>query len=221
MPKPLPKKSTVKPSARRPAGAKPPARKGREQSKQETRDALIATGMTLFAKEGLDGPSLDALCEHAGFTRGAFYVHFRDRDDFLVAVMDRVGTQLLDRLLAPTEGGLPRLMERFLEAGRTGEYPLMPSGGIRPYQLFDACARSPLLRDRYLSFIRISVARVADFIRDGQERGMLRKDLHGQRSATLVLASILGAQALLDLGAPMAIEELGLELLSLFSVPED
>ena len=52
--------------------------------------------MALFAKHGLDGPSLDDICAHAGFTRGAFYVHFEDRDDFLVAVMDRVGRQIVD-----------------------------------------------------------------------------------------------------------------------------
>jgi AcrR family transcriptional regulator len=198
----------------------PKARKTRAQSKLDTRDALIQTGMTLFAKEGLDGPSLDAICEHAGFTRGAFYVHFRDREDFMVAVMDRVGTQLLDRLLSPTEGGLPGLMERFLEASRTGEYPLMPAGGVRPYQLFDACARSPLLRERYLAFIKMSVARVAELIRDGQQRGMLRKEIDPQRTATLVLSAILGAQALLDLGSPVALEELALELLSLMAPQE-
>jgi TetR/AcrR family transcriptional regulator, transcriptional repressor for nem operon len=195
-------------------------RKTRAQSKLDTRDALIETGMVLFAKEGLDGPSLDAICEHAGFTRGAFYVHFRDRDEFLVAVMDRVGTQLLDRLLTPSEGGLPALMERFLEACRTGEYPLMPAGGVRPYQLFDACARSPLLRERYLAFVKMCTSRVAELVRDGQQRGMLRKDVDPQRCGTLVLSAILGAQALLDLGSPLALEELALELLNLLGPRE-
>ena len=44
----------------------------REETKQATRDALISAGMALFAEQGLDGPSLDAICDRAGFTRGAF-----------------------------------------------------------------------------------------------------------------------------------------------------
>jgi AcrR family transcriptional regulator len=190
-------------------------RKSRAQAKVDTRDALLTTGMQLFAKHGLDAPSLDAICEHAGFTRGAFYVHFRDRDEFLVAVMDRVGTQFLDRLLGPMEGGLPGLVQRFLEASHTGEYPLMPAGGIRPYQLFDACARSPLLRERYLSFVKISIARVADLVRDGQARGLIQKELDPHKTATIVLASVVGAQALVDLGSVLPLEELAVEMLGM------
>ncbi|MGH7328029.1 MAG: TetR family transcriptional regulator, partial [Polyangiaceae bacterium] len=66
------------------------ATKTRDATKIETRDALIAAGAMEFAEKGVDGPSLDGICARAGFTRGAFYVHFRDRDDLLVAVVDRV-----------------------------------------------------------------------------------------------------------------------------------
>lgn len=51
----------------------------RDESMQETRAALVGAAPELFAKEGLDA-SLDAICERAGFSRGAFYVHFSDRD---------------------------------------------------------------------------------------------------------------------------------------------
>ncbi|MBM4360960.1 MAG: TetR family transcriptional regulator, partial [Deltaproteobacteria bacterium] len=54
--------------------------KSRAEASQETRDALIEAGMAAFASEGLDAPSLDSICERAGYTRGAFYVHFKDRN---------------------------------------------------------------------------------------------------------------------------------------------
>src|SRR5690242_13784541 len=77
----------------------------REATKQATREALVLAGKKLFAKKGLDGPSLDAICEQAGFTRGAFYVHFKDRDDLLAAVMDEVGREYLDGLFSPGDAG--------------------------------------------------------------------------------------------------------------------
>src|SRR5262245_37416602 len=55
----------------------PPPPTTREFGKQETREALLRAGMEMFAEQGLDAPSLDALCARAGFTRGAFYVHFK------------------------------------------------------------------------------------------------------------------------------------------------
>src|SRR5580765_489599 len=79
--------------------------KSRETAKQETREALIRAGMDLFGEQGLDTPSLDAICERAGFTRGAFYVHFRDRDDFLEAVMQETGASFLDAVLGTGDAG--------------------------------------------------------------------------------------------------------------------
>ena len=65
-------------------------RRPREAAKQETREALIAAALVEFAAHGVDAPSLDAICARAGYTRGAFYVHFRDREELMVAVVERV-----------------------------------------------------------------------------------------------------------------------------------
>lgn len=184
-------------------------------TKEQTRDALIASAMELFAKRGLDAPSLDEICAHAGLTRGAFYVHFKDRDDLLVAVMDRVGTAILDELFALGSGGFAGAVSRFVEASKSGRYPLMPAGGIRPYQLIDACARSPALRDRYLGLVRMSAARLAELVRGGQAEGMLRADIDPNHTGVLMVAVVVGLQTLADLGVPVALDTLAPELMRL------
>ena len=69
--------------------------KSRKLAMAETREALIQAGLAEFAERGFDAPSLDKICARAGFTRGAFYVHFENREDFLVAVMEsRLGAFL-------------------------------------------------------------------------------------------------------------------------------
>jgi AcrR family transcriptional regulator len=183
----------------------------------ETREALIASGMALFAERGLDGPSLDDICEHAGFTRGAFYVHFHDREDFLVAVMDRVGSAIVEELLAAGSGGLTDAVQRFVAASKAGKYPLMPGGGIRPYQLLDACARSPVLRERYLGLVRDSNSRILTLVREGQEAGVLRKDLDPERAATLLMAIVFGLQTMADLGLDLELAGLGVAVVQLFA----
>ncbi len=184
--------------------------------KEATRDALIAAGMALFAKRGLDGPSLDDICAHAGFTRGAFYVHFEDRDDFLVAVMDTVGRRIVDELLVAGGGdGLVSAMHRFVEASASGKYPLMPAGGIRPHQLLDACARSKALRDRYLGLVDMSVARVRELLERGQADGVVRGDVAPASAATMVLGLVVGLQTLADLGVPIDLGPLAADVLKL------
>src|SRR4249920_604423 len=92
--------------------------KPRELAKQETREALIRAGMAAFTEKGVDLPSLDAICARAGYTRGAFYVHFRDRADLLVAVVEHAMTAFMDTVIATGGAGhdLERTIDRFAAA---------------------------------------------------------------------------------------------------------
>jgi TetR/AcrR family transcriptional regulator, transcriptional repressor for nem operon len=175
----------------------------RERGKERTRRALIEAGIELFAKEGLDAPSLDAICERAGYTRGAFYVHFRDRDDFLVAVMETAGPPILDQLVAAApQEELAATFARFMGAFADGRYPMAPRGGIRPHQLIDACMRSPRVRQRYVELVVEAMARVARGVAHGQRHGLLRPDLDPTAVATLLLAAVIGSQTMSELEVP-------------------
>src|SRR5262249_27064383 len=136
----------------------------RAEIKANTREALIAAGMAEFGEKGLD-VSLDAICARAGYTRGAFYVHFRDRDPLIQAVMERVGAAFLEALFA----GRPSLagtVARFVEAVATGAYPLTARGGVKPHQLLEACARSGPVRAGYVALIESCIAHLAERVRE-------------------------------------------------------
>lgn len=186
------------------ASAKPAA--AREAAKQASREAIIAAARALMPRRGLD-VSLDELCAHAGYTRGAFYVHFKTRDDLTLAVMDRVGAELLDALLGPEKDGpaddLMAVVRRFLPAMFSGEYPLTRKGGMRPHQLLDACARSPEIRARYVALTRSSIQRLAKSIAQSQRKNRMRKDINADQTAALMLALVIGVHTMYDLDVPM------------------
>ncbi|AKF11725.1 TetR/AcrR family transcriptional regulator [Sandaracinus amylolyticus] len=177
--------------------------RSRAESSAETREALIRAGIELFASEGLDAPSLDAICARAGKTRGAFYVHFPDRDAFLAAVMERVGLPFLDVVLGSddTPPTLTTVVQRFLVAVASGEYPLTAKDGVRPHQLLDACARSEPVRARYVALIESSIARLAAIVARGQDEKTLRDDVRPEDAAAILLAAVVGAQTLMELRA--------------------
>jgi AcrR family transcriptional regulator len=197
------------------------AAKTREETKRETREALIDAGIALFGEEGLDAPSLDAICERAGFTRGAFYVHFADRDAFLEAVMEKVGAQFLDAVLGATgeDDDLLTVAARFMRAVATGDYPLMREGGVRPHQLLDACARSPAIRERYVALAEDSVARIARAVRRSQRESTMRDDVDAKAVARILLAAIIGAQTMNELAMPLDLPKTSAGLLRLLAPP--
>jgi TetR/AcrR family transcriptional regulator, transcriptional repressor for nem operon len=172
---------------------------------QQTRDRLLVAGLELFSAEGLDAPSLDAICARAGYTRGAFYVHFQDRDDFLVAVMERAGESFLDAVLGGGEGeeDLSTTVQRFVAAVASGSYPLTKKGGVKPRQLLDACARSPKIRARYVALVTESLARLARVVQAGQRRQLVREDIAPDDVAVLLLTAVIGAQTLIELKVPL------------------
>jgi AcrR family transcriptional regulator len=195
------------------------APRSREEAKRETREALLEAGAALFGEEGLDAPSLDAICERAGFTRGAFYVHFRDRDDLLEAVMERVGRSFLDAVLGTgaAEEPLEGTVARFVRSVATGDYPLTRAGGVRPRQLLDACARSPRIRARYVALAAESLSRIRGAVQAGQRAGALRGDADAEQVATILLAAVIGAQTMIELGMPVDVARAAAALMALLS----
>src|SRR5688572_21479791 len=115
--------------------APPSQPSAREQSKAETREALLMAALEEFAKHGLEAPSLDAICARAGYTRGAFYVHFKDRDELIAAVMERVLKRFMDAMIATGDAALDleRTVRTFASAVANGFTPLSES--VRTYQL--------------------------------------------------------------------------------------
>jgi len=67
-----------------------------ERRRQMTRDALIAAAGELFAKKGFNGSSMEEIATEAGFTRGAIYSNFGNKEDLLIAVMDRFFERMVD-----------------------------------------------------------------------------------------------------------------------------
>lgn len=193
----------------------------REKAKDRSRRALIDAGLRLFREQGIDSPSLDAICAEAGYTRGAFYVHFADREAFLVAVMKDIGEPIVATLTGDGKGteSLSSFASRFLQAFADGSYPLSPAGGIRPHQLLAACARSPVLRDHYVALVTDAIDRLTRAIVADQARGTIRADVDAAALASGLLVLVVGGQSLAELGAPIDLGQSTVSLLGLLAPP--
>jgi AcrR family transcriptional regulator len=78
----------------------------RREKQQHTRSSLLRAAAKVFCKRGLEGASIDEVAEQAGFTKGAFYANFRNKEElFLVMLDEKFSAELerLDRALAGTE----------------------------------------------------------------------------------------------------------------------
>jgi AcrR family transcriptional regulator len=70
------------------------------ERKAETRARLLAAAAELFADQGVDAVSVDAVAEAAGRTSGAVYAHFGSKQGLLLALLDAWKDSVLTVLLA-------------------------------------------------------------------------------------------------------------------------
>jgi len=71
-----------------------------QERKAETRARLLAAAADLFAEQGFDAVSVDAVAEAAGRTSGAVYAHFGSKQGLLLALLDSWKDSVLAVLLA-------------------------------------------------------------------------------------------------------------------------
>jgi AcrR family transcriptional regulator len=68
-----------------------------------TRELLLDAARVVLARDGIQGASVEQICEHAGFTRGAFYSSFSTKDDLVLALFNREHETVLSMLHAAAD----------------------------------------------------------------------------------------------------------------------
>ena len=125
-----------------------------ERRRQLTREALVASARDVFANRGFHAASLEEIADEAGFTRGAVYSNFENKEELFFAVLDRhveLQTAAFDALfeeaggpVAAPDEDIARLWSR-LGAGNDPQW-LALNLEFRLYAL-----RNPDVRDRFVA----------------------------------------------------------------------
>jgi len=201
----------------------------RGRAKERTRAALLQSAREEFAEKGLDAPSLDAICARAGYTRGAFYVHFEDREALVAAVMEDSLAALLDRVLADAReaGDLAEIVRRYVHIAAAGvnappEEPDVESESLfrTPFhQILEACRRHPGIRERFASILEGAAERVADVLEQAQRRQGARTDVDAAAVGRVLILLALGVRVATELELPFDSRSTRQAVLDLLALP--
>jgi len=192
--------------------------RSRVETTRATRIALIEAALEEFATRGLDA-SLDGICARAGLTRGAFYVHFADREALILAVMEHVlgGFVTLLTTMRAEVGGTERALALFVAAARARAPEVHGGRALRFFHLMDACRRSPQLGAAYRALMHDARDRIAEGIAVDQAAGKLRQEPAAPAVADMLTVFALGVVAALELELSVDVAELGATVLATLS----
>jgi AcrR family transcriptional regulator len=79
----------------------------REQKRQETSGRIAGAAMALFARDGYDATTIDAIAEAAGISRRTFFHYFKSKDEILTSMQGGMGSELLAVLADEPTGAAP------------------------------------------------------------------------------------------------------------------
>jgi AcrR family transcriptional regulator len=137
-----------------------------ERRRQLTRDTLLDAASVVFARRGFHGASLEEIAETAGFTRGAIYKNFADKEELFMAVWERYNERVLEEFAELLAGGndfvsveLSVVAEKWRET-QTRDPDLFALG--MEFNLY--LLRNPEVRDRVTARRHEGAHRVARFM---------------------------------------------------------
>ena len=89
----------------------------RAEKREVTRNAILKSASTLFARKGVEGTSMEEIARHAGLTQGAIYSNFKSKADLWWAIAEKISrTVPFEEMFT----GERPLRDELRDAGRMG-----------------------------------------------------------------------------------------------------
>jgi AcrR family transcriptional regulator len=122
----------------------------RKESQAETRARLIAVGREHFLRYGLGGAVAERIATEAGYTRGALYANFSNKEELFVAVLQASAEsrKLEFRAILEVPGGVEDRLRAMREA--IGNLVTNPDWMLLQAEFQANALRFPAIREAYL-----------------------------------------------------------------------
>jgi AcrR family transcriptional regulator len=168
-------------------------RLSRKERQAHTRRRLMRSAASVAAQRGLERASLDAVAEHAGFTKGAVYANFESKEDLFLAMLDaRFAERLaeLDRILSSEED--PDVQARAAAAGFIAAIESEPEWQRLFFEFTLYAARNEGFRLELVARSRAMRERLAELLAARAARLGIEPVLPPKQVATMTLAMAHG-----------------------------
>jgi AcrR family transcriptional regulator len=123
-----------------------------ERRRQQTREHLLAAAAQVFAERGFHGASLDEVATVAGFTKGAVYSNFKNKEDLFLALFRARYEQETEALRATLHGSdVPseaRLSD-FVALVKDQTHLALSNFGLLYQEFWLYAARNPAVRKEF------------------------------------------------------------------------
>ena len=166
-----------------------------QRRRQQTRDHLLQAAAQVFAERGFHGASLDEVAAVAGFSKGAVYSNFKNKDDLFMALLASRHDQDMEALYATLEASgdepeahLPDFVLLLRDQFKSSD----DLWGALNQEFCVYALRNPEARAKLAAFDRADIDQVAEIIEVERKKHRLETTESAEHQARIVVALIRG-----------------------------
>ena len=168
----------------------------------ETKNKILQKSFELFVSKGLTDVSIDDITKAVGVTKGAFYYHYKSKDELLVDVISKYVFLHLDgtmNVIQKSFGSTREKIERFFSvvADLESEFERLTEGVIIDFRSFfllvmEGVKKFPPLTHRYALFHDGMRQKVKEILEQGKRQGDVGRSVNSETIAFLLLGCTQG-----------------------------
>ncbi len=169
-----------------------------QQRSEETQSRIMDSAIRLFSARGYNSASVDEICIDAGVSKGAFYHHFKSKQDLFLALLDGWLKTIDDAIEASKDKPVP---ETFMQMTQAFPYLFESAGENLPMflEFWLQASRDKKIWQASIAPYRRYHKQFSDLIRRGVEEGSF-VEVNPELTSRMIISTAMGLllQSLLD-----------------------
>ncbi|MCH8102434.1 MAG: TetR/AcrR family transcriptional regulator [Chloroflexi bacterium] len=166
----------------------------RRRRGQDTRARLMEAATVVLAHSGFDRATVDEIVREAGFSKGAFYVHFETKEDLFWAMLEERISRQQEAFRQAVEHTQP--LADNMRMILSGVFKLLrddPLWGSLYAEFAAHASRNEKVRQRLAAMYDRWRELIVDILSASRDAGRTRKDIDLRFAATLLIATVEGS----------------------------
>ena len=163
----------------------------RDVRSQLTRQKIYDTAVSLFLKKGYEKVTIDEICEQVGMTKGAFYSHFKSKDQIVIERMLAVDEHYRSDLL-PQVTHIKSAAERLVAFVQLVIKHMQELGKVTLRTAYAAQIGYDQRISAIMTEKRTLYKIIQELVNEAQQKGELRNDISSAEITQAIMHNIRG-----------------------------
>jgi len=197
---------------------------GRKSQGEKTRQEIVEAGARQFSLHGFFATGLHDVLEGASVSKGAFYHHFKSKEDLALAVLEKLRADYEQQVFKPVrqiadpEARLAFMFSRLVKLNETGSWKNCLLLARLSLEMAQSLGE---LSELIAEIVEVLIRFWEELIHEARNADSLRDDLEPSSLAALIHCTWLGAVTCRELETPgFRLEEIAEDLRDLISNPK-